>query len=101
MLQPLLVPRWPWSDISIDFVTGWPPFDGNTVILTVVDRFPKRTHFVPLAKLPLAKETDKAMLQHMFRLHGFPRNVVSDQGPQFISWFWKEFCLLTGASVRI
>ncbi|KAI3370499.1 hypothetical protein L3Q82_025267 [Scortum barcoo] len=41
LLQPLQVPHRPWSHISLDFVTGLPPSKGNTVVLTVVDRFSK------------------------------------------------------------
>ncbi|KAI3354114.1 hypothetical protein L3Q82_018667 [Scortum barcoo] len=57
LLQPLPVPRRPWSHVSLDFVTGLPPSHGHTAILTVVDRFSKMAHFVPLPKLPSAKET--------------------------------------------
>lgn len=41
LLQPLSIPCRPWSHISLDFVTGLPPSDGNTVILMLVDRFSK------------------------------------------------------------
>ncbi|KAL0191918.1 hypothetical protein M9458_010214, partial [Cirrhinus mrigala] len=34
LLQPLLVPSRPWSHISLDFVTGLLPSQGNTVVLT-------------------------------------------------------------------
>lgn len=34
--------------LSLDFVTSLPPSGGNTVILTVVDRFSKTVHFVPM-----------------------------------------------------
>uniref|UniRef100_A0A3B4TPF0 Gypsy retrotransposon integrase-like protein 1 n=1 Tax=Seriola dumerili TaxID=41447 RepID=A0A3B4TPF0_SERDU len=98
LLRPLPVPRRPWSHLSLDFVTGFPPSKGNTVILTIIDRFSKMAHFVPLAKLPSAKETAEAMLSHVFRLHGLPQDVVSDRGPQFVSRFWKEFCRLIGAT---
>uniref|UniRef100_A0A673CBI9 Gypsy retrotransposon integrase-like protein 1 n=1 Tax=Sphaeramia orbicularis TaxID=375764 RepID=A0A673CBI9_9TELE len=100
-LCPLPVPKRPWSDIALDFVTGLPPSNGNTVVLTVVDRFSKMVHFIPLPKLPSAKETAEALLTHVFRLHGFPRDVVSDRGPQFIASFWKAFCSLVGASVSL
>ncbi|KAL2080706.1 hypothetical protein ACEWY4_024499 [Coilia grayii] len=99
LLQPLSVPRRPWSHISIDFVTGLPVSDGNTTILTVVDRFSKSVHFIPLPKLPSAKETADIMVWHVFRLHGLPVEVVSDRGPQFTSRFWQAFCKLLGASV--
>lgn len=99
LLQPLLVPHRPWSHISLDFVTGLPPSDGNTTILTVVDRFSKSVHFIPAPGLPSAKETANLMIQHVFRIHGLPVEVVSDRGPQFTSAFWKAFCKLLGASV--
>uniref|UniRef100_A0A8C5C6Y7 Gypsy retrotransposon integrase-like protein 1 n=1 Tax=Gadus morhua TaxID=8049 RepID=A0A8C5C6Y7_GADMO len=41
LLQPLPIPHRPWSHISLDFVTGLPPSEGNTTILTIVDRFSK------------------------------------------------------------
>lgn len=83
LLQPLPVPHRPWFHISLDFVTGLPPSDGNTVILTVVDRFSKAAHFIPLPKLPSAKEMAQLMVQHVFRIHGLPVDMVSDWGPRF------------------
>lgn len=95
LLHPLPVPHRPWSDIAVDFVTGLPPSEGNTTVLTVVDRFSKMAHFIPMSKLP------SAMLHHVFRIHGFPRDVVSDRGPQFTAQFWRAFCTLIGASVSL
>lgn len=59
------------------------------------------THFIPLPKLPSAKETAQFVLQHIFRYHGLPTDVVSDRGPQFASVFWREFCVLMGASASL
>eukprot|EP00063_Salmo_salar_P020107 XP_013994942.1 PREDICTED: uncharacterized protein LOC106568803 [Salmo salar] len=72
LLQPLPVPHRPWSNISLDFVMGLPPSDGNTTILTVVDRFSKAAHFIPLPKLPSPKETAQLMVQPVFRIHRLP-----------------------------
>ncbi|KAI3364494.1 hypothetical protein L3Q82_011280 [Scortum barcoo] len=85
LLQPLSVPGRPWSHIALDFVTGLPPSNGKTVILTIVDRFSKAAHFVALAKLPTARETADLLANHVVRLHGIPWDIVSDRGPQFIS----------------
>ena len=41
------------------------------------------------------------MLNHVFKIHGFPRDIVSDRGPQFASRFWREFCKLIGAKVSL
>ncbi|XP_070406069.1 uncharacterized protein [Nothobranchius furzeri] len=101
LLLPLPVPTRPWSHISLDFVSGLPVSEGNTTILTVVDRFSKMVHFIPLSKLPTAKMTAEVLLSQVFRIHGFPADIVSDRGPQFISRFWKAFCSLLGSSVSL
>jgi len=85
----------------MDFVTGLPPSEGNTVILTIVDRFSKAVHFIPLPKLPSALETATLITQHVFRLHGIPQDIVSDRGPQFASRVWKAFCRGLGASASL
>lgn len=73
----------------MDFVTGLPISKGNTTFLTVVDRFSKMAHFIALPQFPSA------------RVNGFPQDIVSDWGPQFVSWFWREFCRLIGATVSL
>src|SRR4029434_5585224 len=65
LLRPLPIPSRPWSHISKDFVSGLPPSEGNTVILVIVDRFSKAAHFVPLPKLPTAKETAEFILKEV------------------------------------
>ncbi|XP_072906155.1 receptor-type tyrosine-protein phosphatase eta [Hemitrygon akajei] len=41
------------------------------------------------------------MVQHVFRLHGFPQDMVSDRGSQFTSHFWKGFCSLVEATTSL
>ncbi len=67
----------------------------------VVDRFSKAVYFIPLPKLPSARETAQLMVDHVLRLHGLPVDGVSDRGPQFASRFWKEFCRQIGASASL
>ena len=92
LLRPLPIPHRPWSHIAVDFVTGLPPSCGNTCVITIVDRFSKAAHFVPLPKLPSTKGTAELLVHHVFRLHGLPMDIVSDRGPQFTALFWKDFC---------
>ncbi|KAL0148675.1 hypothetical protein M9458_056002, partial [Cirrhinus mrigala] len=97
LLHPLPVPRRPWSHLSLDFVTGLPPSQGHTVILVVVDQFSKAAQFVPLPKLPSAKETAELLM----KVFGIPLDIVSDRGPQFSFWFWGAFCKLIGATASL
>lgn len=72
-----------------------------TVILTVMDRFSKACHLVPLCKLPSTFQTAELLVKHVFRLHGIPRNIFSDRGPQFTSRVWREFATSLGATYTL
>lgn len=97
LLLPLPILSRPWSHIAVDFITGLPLSGGNTVILTIVDRFSKSVHFVPLPKLSTALEGADLLMSHVFRIHGIPVDIISDQGPQFTSQVWRAFCRAIGA----
>ena len=101
LLRPLPVPTRPWSHVAMDFVTGLPPSQGHDTILTIVDRFSKAVHYVPLAKLPTAEEMTDLLTHHVVRLHGIPVDIVSDRGPQFTSQVWQAFCRGIGATVSL
>ena len=101
LLQALPVPHHPWSHIALDFVTGLPESQSHTIVLTMVDRFSKAAHFVPLTKLSSSKETAQVLVQHVFCLHGLPLEVTSDRGPQFTSAFWRAFCDLVGVKPQL
>ena len=101
LLQPLPIPHRPWSHIALDFVTGLPPSHHHTTILTIVDRFSKAVHFIPLTKLPYASETAQLLITHVIRLHGIPTDIVADRGPQFTARFWKAFCMLIGTTISL
>lgn len=73
-------------------LAGLPPSEGKTVVLTIVDRFSKAAHFIPLGKLPSVLETANLVVIHVFRLHGIPVDILSDRGPQFAARTWKAFC---------
>jgi hypothetical protein len=65
LLQPLLVPSEVWSDIAMDFVEGFPKVDGKSVVLTVVDRFSKSAHFIPLSHPYTAASVAKALFDNI------------------------------------
>uniref|UniRef100_A0A8C1V5B8 Gypsy retrotransposon integrase-like protein 1 n=1 Tax=Cyprinus carpio TaxID=7962 RepID=A0A8C1V5B8_CYPCA len=92
LLEPLPIPRRPWSHLAVDFITDLPSSNGCTTILVIVDRFSKSCRLVPLKALPTAMETAQALFQHVFRIYGIPEDIVSDRGPQFTSRVWQAFC---------
>jgi transposase InsO family protein len=76
----------------MDFVTRLPNSKGYDAIWVVVDRLTKMRHFVPCSTTIDAEELANLFITHIFRLYGLPDAIVSDQGPQFASGFWKYLC---------
>jgi len=62
----------------------------HDAVMTVVDSVSKRIHFVPTHTTVTAKGAAKLFLHHVWKLHGLPKHVVSDCGPQFVASFTKE-----------
>ncbi len=100
-LQPLDTPDRPWKSIEIDFLCGLPNSKGHTVIMVVVDRFSKMIHLVPFKDIPNAKQTAKAFMNNIFKLHGLPYDIYTDRGSQFTSDLWKEFLFLLNIHSKI
>jgi hypothetical protein len=62
----------------MDFIEALPKVGGKSVILTVVDRFSKYAHFIPLAHPYTGESVAKAFFSNIVRLHGFPTSIVLD-----------------------
>ena len=85
LLQSLEVPSQIWADISMDFIEALPRVNGKTVILTVVDRFSKFAHFIPLAHPYTVQSVAHAFFTDIVHLHGIPQSIVSDRDAVFTS----------------
>lgn len=93
LLQPLHVPHQAWQHIAINFIEGIPPSAGKIVVLVVVDRFTKYSHFIPLAHPFTTIQVAKLFLDHIYKLHGLPQSIVFDRDIIFLSHLWQElFC---------
>jgi hypothetical protein len=85
----------------MDFIEGFPKVGGKSVILTVVDRFSKFAHFIPLSHPYSAATVAKAFFDNIVHLHGMPCSIVSDRDPVFTSTFWKELFRLAGVKLLL
>lgn len=100
LMQPLLVPKEVWSEISMDFVEGLPSSKGKTCILVVVDRLSKMAHFIALSHPYTAVTVAEAFFQNIYKLYGMPKKIVSNRDPVFTSLFWKELFNLQGTRLN-
>lgn len=91
LLQPLPVPQGPWLSLSMDEIQDLPLSNGYDRILVFVDRLSKMAHFIPASGTDSTRDLAGHFLQHVFRLHGLPSDIVSDRGSKFTSKWWKEF----------
>ena len=75
----------------MDFITGLPMAQqGNHSIWVIVDHLTKSAHFVLMNTRYLAGKYDELYISHIVGLHGVPRTILSDRGPQFIAHFWEH-----------
>ena len=68
---------------------------GYDAVMTVVDSVLKWAHFIPIHTMVTAEGAARLFLHQVWKLHGLPKCVILDHGPQFVACFTKElYCLL-------
>lgn len=80
LLQSLPIPENIWEDVSLDFIVGLPSFQNNTVILVVVDRLSKASHFGMLPTGYTAVKVAEVFAKMVSCVHG-----------ELCSWYAQEF----------
>jgi hypothetical protein len=79
MLKPLLVPKWKWDEIAMDFILSLPRTSTEEeAIWVVMGRLTKITHFLPIkVKDPMEKLT-RLYIQNVVRPQGVTSAIVSE-----------------------
>ncbi|CDJ33009.1 Retrotransposon nucleocapsid protein, related [Eimeria mitis] len=89
-LHSLPIPDRIWTDISVDFIVGLPPVRGHDSIYVVVDRLSKYAHFIPCSSTVTAEGVAQLFINHVWKLHGLPKSIITDRDPKFVSAIWRS-----------
>ena len=102
LLNPLPVTGQQWHRISLDFVTALPTTPrGMDSVCVFVDAATKMVHIAPCSKTLTARECAQLFITNVFKLHGLPREIISDRDKLFISKFWKELMKQLGINHKM
>jgi hypothetical protein len=83
LIQPQEVPEGPWQTIGIDLIGPLPVSRGKDAILNIVDHYTKQIHLFPVTTQLTADGVASIYFEQVFPLHGIPKKIISDRGPQF------------------
>jgi hypothetical protein len=90
-LKPLLIPKWKWDEITMDFILGLPKTPtGEDSIWVVVNCLTKSAHFIPIKVKDPMDKLAKLYVNNVVRLHGVPSIMISDKDSCFTSRFWQS-----------
>jgi putative transposase len=101
LLQPLPILEGLWESMSMDFMVNLPPSKGFDVIMVVVDGFSKMAHFILTEESAMAQETGRLFFTHVFKYHGLPKDIMSDQDRKFTSKFWQALWKCMGLKLKM
>ena len=88
--MPNSIPEKPWTHISADFITKLPIVQGYNSILVVVDRLTKMVYFIPTMEKTSAEGLARLFRDNVWKLHGLPKSIILDRGPQFAAGITRE-----------
>jgi hypothetical protein len=85
----------------VDFIVELPDSHGYDAVMNVVDSVGKRAHFIPTNATITTLGATRLFLHNVWKLHGLPRSIVSDQGLQFVAEFTRELYRLLGITLSM
>jgi hypothetical protein len=92
-LKLLLIPKWKWDEIAMDFILGLPKTPtGEDSIWVVVNRLTKSAHFIPIRV--------KDLMENIVSLHGVSSTIILDRDSHFTSRFWQSLQKEMGTELK-
>ena len=93
-LQQLPDPTKRFSHLHVDLLG---PFGGDTMLLTIIDRWTNWPEAIPIQKgCCTAKDLAENIVKHWISKFGVPMVITSDRGRQFTSLLWTEMNKILG-----
>jgi hypothetical protein len=98
-LHPFPTPEWKWEVVTIDFITKLPKtMRQHDFIMLVMGKLMKDAHIIPM-------KTDtniaKIYMKEVGKIHGVPKEIVSDKVLKFTSNFWKGLFKIFGTNFNL
>lgn len=101
LLQPLLILKWKWDHITMDFVTDLPRTSkGYDATWVIVDRLTKLVHFLLTKKTLPLNHLAKLYIEEIMKLHEISYGIVSNRNPKFTSHFWEALHNTLGTKLK-
>jgi transposase InsO family protein len=88
-LQPHKMPTAPWEYVEVDLITQLPRSNGFDSICVYVNHYLDQCHLVSCKSNLTAESAADIHYSDIFRLHGIPKKIFSDRGPQFAARFMR------------
>lgn len=105
ILNPLPVLGYPWESIGMDFIGPLPElgnrdglFNSITVIICLLTSM---VHLIPSRTNYNASQLAELMFEHVFKLHGLLKAIISNRDVLFTSTFWKQLHRLIGTWLQL
>ena len=84
-----------------DFITKLPIAQGYDLILVVVDRLTKIVYFIPTTEKTSAEGLARLFRDNVWKLHGLPKSIISDRGPQFAAGIIQKLNRILGIESKL
>jgi hypothetical protein len=91
MLKPLLILKYKWNEIVMDFILGLPKAPtGEDSIWVVVNGLTKSAYFISMKVKDSMDKLARLYDQNIVRLHGVLSAIVLDRDSHFTLTFWQS-----------
>jgi len=95
-LHSLKTPEGPWKEISINIIGPLLKSNRKDAIVVIVDQFTKMIRLKATTTNVSSEEIAKIYQDEIWKLHGVPRAILSNRGPQFASRFMEDLMKALG-----